>query len=102
MKLWCIPLACLLAGPALAADNCEALRADIEARIRAAGVAQPSVTVVALDAPAPGRTVGSCDMGRKKIVYLPLDTPATAPAAATPVLTECRDGSTPVDGRCPR
>lgn len=107
MKLWCIPLAGLLAvtvaGPALAADNCEALRADIEARIRAAGVAQPSVTVVAADAAAPGRPVGSCDLGRKKIVYLPQDAPATTiPSPSTPVLTECRDGSTPVDGRCAR
>jgi hypothetical protein len=105
MKLCSIPLAGLLAtalaGPAMAADNCEALRADIEARIRAAGVVQPSVTVVAVDAAAPGRTVGSCDLGRKKIVYLAQDTPATAiPRPTTPVLTECRDGSTPVDGRC--
>lgn len=105
MKLWCLPLACLLAGPAAAADNCEALRADIEARIRAAGVASLSVTIVDANAQTAGKIVGGCDLGRRKIVYEQHNAPATGtalPPARTPVLTECRDGSAPVDGRCKR
>ncbi|MFT3718049.1 DUF1161 domain-containing protein [Pseudorhodoferax sp.] len=99
MKPWWIPLAWLLAGSnALAQDNCEALRGDIEARIRAAGVAGFSVTVLDAAQPADGRVVGNCAMGRKKIVYARHVAPP-APAAA-PMLTECRDGSTPLDGRC--
>lgn len=99
MKFWCLPLVCLLAGPVAAAENCEALRADIESRIRAAGVSSLSVTIVDADAPAAGQIVGGCDLGRKKIIYERLAGPAL-PRPATPVLTECRDGSTPVDGRC--
>ena len=99
MKLWCLTLACLLAGPAAAADNCEALRADIEARIRAAGVSSLSVTILDADAAAAGQIVGGCDLGRKKIVYERHDAQAL-PRPVTPVLTECRDGSMPVDGRC--
>ncbi len=97
-----IPLLCLLAatlGSAHATDNCEAIRGAIEARIRAGGIANPVVTVVDAAQNAPGRVVGSCAMGSRKIVYLQGD---AAPRSSAPILTECRDGSTPVDGRCPR
>ena len=99
MKPWLIPLLCLLAGSAHAADNCEAIRSGIEARIRAGGIANPVVTVVDTGQSAPGQVVGSCAMGSKKIVYVQGDAPARSPS---PILTECRDGSMPVDGRCPR
>ncbi|MGC3983597.1 MAG: DUF1161 domain-containing protein [Pseudorhodoferax sp.] len=99
MKPSLIPLLCLLAGSAHAADNCEAIRSGIEARIRAGGIANPVVTVVDAGQSAPGRVVGSCGMGSRKIVYVQGDAP---PRSSAPILTECRDGSTPVDGRCPR
>lgn len=99
-----------------APGHCEALRAQIEARIRAAGVASFSVTVVPVDAPADGKVVGQCDRGSRKIVYArsagatpaaPTATPAAASASAAarreaPVLTECKDGSVRYGGDCPR
>ncbi|KQP43545.1 DUF1161 domain-containing protein [Pseudorhodoferax sp. Leaf274] len=99
MTSWPIPLLCLLAAGAHAADNCEDLRAGIEARIRAGGIANPVVSVVEAEQPAAGKVVGSCAMGRRKIVYTQPDVP---PRSDTAILTECRDGSTPVDGRCGR
>lgn len=100
MTRWSFLLVGLLAGSALADDNCEPIRADIEARIRAAGVPTALVTVLPLDAASTGKVVGSCDLGRKKIVYDATGAAVAAPPVAAPVLTECRDGSTPVDGRC--
>lgn len=50
--------------------GCDALRSQIESRIRAAGVTQFLVTAVDVNAVVPGQIVGSCDRGRKKIVYL--------------------------------
>lgn len=104
------------------ADNCEPIRAKIEAQIRDAGVAEFSVTVVANEAPVAGEVVGSCDNGQKKIVYTRgvAAAPASAPApsaadrAAKPapprarnptpeaeILTECKDGSVSRGGTCP-
>lgn len=101
MTPWPIPLLlALLAGGASADDNCEPLRAQIESRIRDAGVASLSVTVHAVDQPAEGRVVGSCAQGRMKIVYVQHGAAAAAPPPTAPVLTECRDGSMPADGRC--
>lgn len=99
MKTCTALLAGLLATGASAADNCEAIRAGIEARIRAGGVPHPVVRVVDAVQTVPGQTVGSCAMGSRKIVYVPGDAP---PRASAPMLTECRDGSMPVDGRCGR
>lgn len=96
-------------GPALAA-TCEELRASIEARIRANGVANFSVQVVDLAASGPGKQVGTCDLGRKKIMYV-REAPGAAASAASaasasagparaPVITECADGRVVKDGTC--
>ena len=95
------------------AATCEELRAEIEAKITAAGVTRFTVTLADATAPlAPGaRVVGSCDRGGKSIVY---EVPsggagATGPGAAAgrprtsraaPILTECRDGTQTVGGDC--
>ena len=109
MKLWLLPLAwCCLANPASGADNCEALRSQIEAKISASGVLHFAVTTVDADAPVPGKVVGSCDLGTKKIVY---DQPRTAPdgvgspslparSGSAAILTECKDGTVSVGGDC--
>jgi Protein of unknown function (DUF1161) len=97
------------------ADNCDDLRGQIESKIKAAGVTNFTVTVVDTAASAPGKVVGSCGKGAKKIVYL--QTPATsggavsaaaqANKAAAPakksgdaILTECKDGTVSVGGSC--
>jgi hypothetical protein len=107
--------------------NCESLRSEIEAKIRARGVSQPSVTVVDAQAQAAGQVVGSCERGSKKIIYrpsasaaqpAPTTTPSALPSAAasapkasasaTPaakkpaarVITECADGRVLSSGDC--
>lgn len=104
-------------GTAQAPDNCEPLRAQIEANIAAKGVTGFAVSVVAADAAVTGEVVGTCGNGTRKIVYAKGAAPAqaAAPARAQPqavqpakparpatlqrsvqdddILTECRDGS---------
>ena len=106
---------CLAAAApaALAASNCDEIMAGIDAKVRAGGVTQFTLTVVDADAKAEGRTVGSCDRGSKKIVYR-AGTASGAPAAPAapassaakrkpePILTECKDGSVSVGGDCGR
>lgn len=121
-------LATLVVLPAQAAGattSCEALQAQIAARIRAAGVVQFTLTTVDADARADGKEVGRCELGHKKIMYArgasavtpvaPTAAPAAAPAAvpsaprtrAAPsrpateaILTECRDGTVSMGGDC--
>jgi hypothetical protein len=103
------------------ADNCDPIRAKIEAQIRDAGVARFSVTVAPNDTPVTGEVVGSCDNGQQKIVYTRGVAAVEAPAAAQParpasppplrpvrrptpeteILTECKDGSVSRGGACP-
>ena len=83
------------------ADNCETIRAGIDAKIRASGASGYALTVVDADAKVPvGRVVGSCAVGTKKIVYAPADAAASAPARDEPILTECKDGSVTRGGDC--
>ena len=112
-----IALLGLLAGalPALAESRCQALQAEIDAKIRAAGVTNFTLLTVDTSADVAGRVVGSCGQGTRKIVYLPggaaavAARPASAPAPAAkvvstvrtePILTECKDGSVSVGGDC--
>lgn len=72
MNKW--PLALLLgslAGTAVAAPKpCEELRAEIEVKIQAAGVASYTLEIVPNEeAQDPNMVVGSCDGGSKKIIY---------------------------------
>ena len=125
MKLPLIPMVLAFAvsmgtvGPANAASNCEALRAQIQAKIAAFGVTNFTVTTVDAGA-APsmrGKVVGSCEMGAKSIVYLQLDRPVSpasgGSATSAPdtggvnarpkkdsILTECKDGSVSAGGDC--
>lgn len=87
---------------ASAAVTCEGIRADVEAKIRAAGVTAFSVTIVDAAASAPGRIVGSCERGTRKLMYVQGATARRAPAKAPPMLTECRDGSVITSGNCPK
>jgi hypothetical protein len=88
----------MLASGNSLAGSCEAIRSQIDAKIRAGGVAVFTLDIVDAAAPAPGKTVGTCERGAKKIVYRAGAAPARPPQAA--VITECKDGSSPIDGNC--
>lgn len=63
-------LATLVTSPALAQPkDCDELKADIDAKIAANGVASFTTTIVDRDAPVDGEVVGTCENGSKKIVY---------------------------------
>ena len=60
-----------LAGHAQAAIRpCEELKEEIAAKIDAKGVPSYSLKIVPIDADEPGRQVGTCDGGTKKIMYV--------------------------------
>ena len=59
----------LAAFPALAKKDCNELKLEIEAKIKAKGVKAYTLEIVAGDAAKEGKVVGSCDGGAKKIVY---------------------------------
>lgn len=61
----------VLAGAAAPASACDAVMADINAKIRASGATGYGLLVVGANEPTNGRVVGSCAQGSKKIVYLP-------------------------------
>ena len=101
------------AGTASAAPNCDAIRAQVDAKIRASGVSNFTLSIVAADAPVAGKVVGSCDLGTRKIVYVagsqaaraaasapPVSRPAPVRASREPMLTECKDGRVLVGGDC--
>lgn len=64
-------LASLLATSALAAvKSCEELKAEIEAKIQARGVASYTLEIVAnSEVTDQNMVVGSCEGGSKKIIY---------------------------------
>lgn len=115
-SLAAVALAFITAGAGAHAAGCEELAAQIDAKIRAAGVAQFTLTTVDAAADAGGRVVGTCELGTKKIVYepgpthgaVPATRPAQQPAPAParprdePMLTECRDGTVKMGGDCRR
>ncbi len=94
MNRSCLALSlCLLSAPLLAAVKpCEELKEEIEVKIQAAGVASYTLEIVPnADVTDPGMVVGSCDGGRRKILYqrndgsgrrseAPASNPAPAPA----------------------
>ena len=92
-KQWLVLLA--LAGLCTAshADNCEAIGAQIEARVRAGGLPAPRLISIDRGTAAGGRVVGSCANGSKQIVLVG-GSAASAPrvAPADNILTECKDG----------
>jgi hypothetical protein len=58
-----------LSGSVLAADNCEQIKSQIETKIKSLGVSVYKLEIVEKDANVGGKDVGSCDGGKKKIVY---------------------------------
>ncbi|MDO8905152.1 DUF1161 domain-containing protein [Hydrogenophaga sp.] len=107
LKYFLILAASVLLSTGAHADNCEPLRARIEANIAAKGATGFTVTVVNADAVVSGDTVGTCGQGTRKIVYA-RGSDAPGGAAARPKRTssdediwvECRDGSMVKGGGC--
>lgn len=56
-------------GYAQGIKPCEVLKAEIAKKLDANNVKQYTLDVVAKDKDAPGKVVGSCDGGTKKIMY---------------------------------
>jgi hypothetical protein len=87
MKL-CVAVAVAMLVPACAhaqaAKTCEDVKSEIAKKIEANGVKTYSLEIVAKDADAEGKVVGTCGGGTKKIVYRrTAAVPAAAPAEAT-------------------
>jgi hypothetical protein len=60
----------LVTAPAMAQRKaCEELRTEIEGKIKANGVKNFTVEIVANESAKDGKIVGSCDGGTKKILY---------------------------------
>lgn len=102
-RLAALTALCTGAAPALAA-TCEELQQSVEARIRANGVDAFSVTLVDAGASAPGQVVGTCDQGRKKLMYVRGAAEPGAAAKPRPaeqkIITECADGRVLTEGTC--
>jgi len=58
----------LVAGPALATP-CDEVKAKIEAKLEKKGVKNYTIEAVAPDAVGDKKIVGSCEGGKKKLVY---------------------------------
>lgn len=74
-----------VALPVAARKPCEELQAEIDAKIKANGVAAFTLTVIdaAAESDTEGKVVGSCDGGAKRIVYRRGEA-STAEVAANP------------------
>jgi len=103
----------VVASPAHAV-SCDELRASVEAKIRRNGVSDFTVSVIAANHAPNGKVVGSCELGTRKLVYVP-GTRAAAPAPAAPqspppttsakaggepMIVECFDGKVYSEGPC--
>lgn len=60
----------LMAAPVFAATkSCDELKSEIDAKIQAKGVKKFTLEIVASDAVKDEKVVGTCESGKKKIVY---------------------------------
>lgn len=71
MKNWLLAVGLLaIGGHALAAAKpCEELKSEIDAKLKAKGVSGYSLEVVDKGAAGSAKVVGTCEGGRKEIVY---------------------------------
>lgn len=112
LRLLLLPLPLLLCPVAVRAEPCETLLAQIDAKIRAGGATNFTLMTVDANSTDTGRVIGSCDMGRKKILYTSVggSSRSTLPTGATmgnpsgvararwaAVMTECKSGYTGAD-----
>jgi len=69
MKTTLLTLALFIATPAFAAKSCDELKGEIDAKIKAKGVKTYSLEIVANGEAKGAKVVGSCDSGKKQIIY---------------------------------
>ena len=58
-----------VSAAAFAANNCDEIKGQIEAKIKQVGVQTYKLEVVDADAATSGKVVGTCEAGKKKVVY---------------------------------
>ncbi len=63
---------------------CEDLKSEIAKKLDAKNVKGYTLDIVAKDAAAEGKVVGTCEGGTKKIMYSKATVPPKTPAAKTP------------------
>ena len=105
LRLCLVTVVLVLASPASYAEsNCDSIRAQIDAKVRASGVTNFVLSVVQAEAKVTGKVVGNCDLGTKKIVYNRSSSPAPSEPRDKPteerVITECKDGTVIIGGDC--
>lgn len=64
-----VPVLALVAAPALAAKSCDDLKAEIAAKIEKKGVKNYTLEAVKKGEEGDRRVVGSCEGGKKILVY---------------------------------
>ncbi len=94
-------LALLMVNLPTWAATCDELRAEIEGKIKSAGVSRFSLTVVDAGASAQGQVVGSCERGAKKIMYLRQDIQPTPPSAPATALHAASKPAQAASGKAP-
>jgi len=68
-KMICLMSLVLASSGAWAAKSCDELKAEIEAKVQEHGVKAFTLEIVASDAKDEGKVVGTCEGGKKKILY---------------------------------
>ena len=68
-KLVVVLSLCLAAFPAFAQKACEELKNEIAAKLEAKGVKNFQLEIVASEEAKDQKVVGSCEGGKKKIIY---------------------------------
>jgi hypothetical protein len=106
MKLVLALAALLSACVSSYAVTCDVLKSEIESKIKAGGMTNFTLNVLDADSAGTAKIVGTCELGKKKIVYrssrstgtLATGTAAGAkrrgadPRQAEEMWTECKDG----------
>jgi len=97
-----LTLAAVLCAAAPAhADNCDAIAAQIDAKLKAGRLAGYSLGVVDLGAAKGARVLGSCANGARQIVVVQGGAPAVVAGAASGVALAPRPAPVPVVARRP-
>ena len=77
------PLIVAVIPVAALAKDCDAVKAEIDAKIKAKGVMNYALQIVIGPDVKEGQIVGSCDVGAKRIVYFQLGYPSASKILAT-------------------